>query len=200
MQDQNAQSHDEQMREEYKQALEQGRAAQGDQEVAVQPEEQEESAMKRFVMGGGMMGGMGSSEGRKKVRYPKPETLGLPKINLGALFMPPVWGPAHGNLLTILFYPIWIFADDLFYSAYSAPSPLTIILAILTFVLLAGATVMFAMRSQTPAYAIALEKGKTREEYLRREKIWAIAMGIFALILIVVATWYNISVKPGLGA
>ena len=41
----------------------------------------------------------------------------VPKFNIGALFMPPIWGPAHGWWLAIVFYPLWLFADNVFYAA-----------------------------------------------------------------------------------
>ena len=36
---------------------------------------------------------------------------GIPRLNVGALFLPPIWGPAHGMWAALLFYPIWLFAD-----------------------------------------------------------------------------------------
>ena len=33
---------------------------------------------------------------------------GLPPINIGALFMPPIWGAANGIWLAILYYPVWL--------------------------------------------------------------------------------------------
>lgn len=47
---------------------------------------------------------------------------GLPPLNLGALFMPPIWGPAHGIWITILYYPAWLLIDNLFYGVYEIPS------------------------------------------------------------------------------
>ena len=44
---------------------------------------------------------------------------GIPRLNIGALFLPPIWGPAHGMWAAILFYPIWLFADNMFYAAYA---------------------------------------------------------------------------------
>ena len=49
---------------------------------------------------------------------------GIPRLNIGALFLPPIWGPAHGMWATILFYPIWLFADNTFY-AYQSFDPAT---------------------------------------------------------------------------
>ena len=30
---------------------------------------------------------------------------GLPRFNIGAFLLPPIWGAAHGFWVTILFYP-----------------------------------------------------------------------------------------------
>ena len=42
---------------------------------------------------------------------------GVPRVNIGALFMPPIWGAAHGMWATIIFYPLWIVADTCFVNA-----------------------------------------------------------------------------------
>ncbi|MEG0459959.1 MAG: viscotoxin-A3, partial [Gordonibacter sp.] len=44
---------------------------------------------------------------------------GIPRLNIGALFLPPIWGPAHGFWASILFYPVWLFADNTFYAAWT---------------------------------------------------------------------------------
>ena len=54
---------------------------------------------------------------------------GIPRVNVGALFLPPIWGPAHGIWITILWYPIWLFADNTFYAAFTERSALSIVVA-----------------------------------------------------------------------
>ena len=56
---------------------------------------------------------------------------GIPRWNIGALFLPPIWGPAHGFWATILFYPLWLVADNLFYAAYSERTSLAIAFAVI---------------------------------------------------------------------
>ncbi len=41
----------------------------------------------------------------------------LPRFNLAAFLMPPIWGPAHGQWVGALFLPIWLFADSAIASA-----------------------------------------------------------------------------------
>ena len=64
-------------------------------------------------------------------KYRKELMKGLPPINLGALFMPPIWGPANGIWITILYYPLWLFADNLFYASFTDPSPLSVVFSII---------------------------------------------------------------------
>ena len=73
---------------------------------------------------------------------------GLLPINLGALFMPPIWGPANGIWITILYYPLWLFADNLFYASFTDPSPLSVVFSIIVAILLAAVTIVFARVSQ----------------------------------------------------
>ena len=124
---------------------------------------------------------------------------GVPFFNIGALLLPPIWGPAHGTWLTVLWYPVWIFADDMFYSAWKYPSAFTIVLAVLTFVILLGATLLFARLMQPHALHRAIEeKGKTKEQYLRQERIWAIVSVFVGAALIAGATYYNLNIRVGL--
>lgn len=125
---------------------------------------------------------------------------GLPSINLGALFMPAIWGPAHGIWITILYYPVWLLADNLFYGVYQNPTPISVTLAVLAAVVLAGATVVFARVSQGYACARALSNGMTKEAYVGRQRIWAVAMGIVAFVMLTAATYYNLAIRPFQGA
>ncbi len=125
---------------------------------------------------------------------------GLPPINIAALFMPPIWGPANGIWLTILYYPVWLFADNLFYGAYSNPQPLTVVLSLVAAVVLALVTIVFARAGQGYACQRALKMGKTKEQYLANQKKWAVAMVILAVVMIVLATYYNLVIRPTVGA
>lgn len=125
---------------------------------------------------------------------------GLPPLNLGALFMPPIWGPAHGIWITILYYPAWLLIDNLFYGVYENPQPLTITLAVIAGLILAGVTIVFARASQVYALRRDLSRGKTKEQYRKRQAIWAVTMGILAAVMLGVATYYNLVIRPTIGA
>lgn len=121
---------------------------------------------------------------------------GLPRVNVGALLMPAIWGPAHGFWVTILFYPAWLVADNVFYAAYENPTPLSVIIAALTFVILLGVTVAFAIVAQPLAAHRAEARGVTRAEYLKRQKAWIIVSAIIAVAFLGLATWYNLAWRP----
>lgn len=120
---------------------------------------------------------------------------GLPRLNVGALFMPAIWGPAHGFWITILYYPAWLLADNLIYGTYLSPTPLGIILAISVAILLAVLTVVFAIVSQPIAAHRAEDRGVTRSQYLHRQRIWAVVCIIIAIVFIVLATIYNLNFR-----
>ncbi|WP_172136204.1 viscotoxin-A3 [Adlercreutzia sp. ZJ473] len=125
---------------------------------------------------------------------------GLPRFNVGAFFLPPIWGPAHGIWVSILFYPIWLFADNSFYAAYANPSVLSIALALVVFISLVAGTVVFAIVGQPFAAHRAERLGVSRETYLRREKMWAVGCVIAGAVMLALATYYNLAIRPTLGA
>ena len=120
---------------------------------------------------------------------------GMPPINIGALLMPPIWGPAKGLWLTILWYPLWIFADNCLFTWWSQGTPLATIVGILTLVFLIAATVGFARLSAPYAALKAVQKGKTKEEFQRGERMWIVIGAIIAVLFLAVATYYNLCVR-----
>ena len=115
---------------------------------------------------------------------------GIPRLNIGALFLPPIWGPAHGMWAAILFYPIWLFADNTFYAAFTERTPLAIGIAL----------IVFAILGQPFAAHRAASLGQDKETYLKRERIWTIASVIAGIAMIAAATYYNLVIRPTVGA
>ncbi|MDR0514784.1 MAG: hypothetical protein LBG81_06460 [Coriobacteriaceae bacterium] len=123
---------------------------------------------------------------------------GLPRLNLGALFMPPIWGPAHGMWATVLFYPLWLFADNAIYAAWSERTPLAFVVAALVFASLTAGTVAFAILGQPFAAHRAASKGMARLDYLKRERLWAVVSLVLAVAMLAWASYYNLALRPGL--
>ena len=95
---------------------------------------------------------------------------------------------------------MWLLAENLFYGAYSNPQPLTVGLSIVAALVLAFVTIVFARAGQGYACQRALSMGKTKEQYLRSQKKWAVAMVLLAVVMIVAATYYNLVIRPTMGA
>ena len=120
---------------------------------------------------------------------------GLPRVNIGALVMPGIWGPAHGFWACILFYPLMIFIDYVVYGAYIKPEAWTIALAVIGVALYIAASVVFSIMSQPFAAHRAETKGVSREQYLKRERIWAVVCVIVLIIALAWATYYNLEIR-----
>ena len=120
---------------------------------------------------------------------------GLPRVNIGALVMPGIWGPVHGFWACILFYPLMIFIDYVVYGAYIKPEAWTIALAVISVVLYIAASYVFSIVSQPFAAHRAEAKGISREQYLKRERIWAVVCVIILIIALAWATYYNLEIR-----
>ena len=125
---------------------------------------------------------------------------GMLPINIGAFLLPPIWGPAHGMWATIVYYPIWLFADNVFYAAWSERTPLAVGVAAVVFVTLLAITLVFARLSQPFAAHRAVARGISKERYLKRERVWAVACAVVGAVALAAATYYNLAVRPTVGA
>lgn len=123
---------------------------------------------------------------------------GLPRFNVAAFLLPPIWGPAHGFWVTILYYPIWLFVDNLFCATYEHPDALSVALSIFAGVVLLAITIAFSIVSQPMAAHRAEDKGISRQTYLKRQRYWAIGCAIGAVIMLSLATYYNLAIRPNL--
>lgn len=122
---------------------------------------------------------------------------GLPRMNWGALLMPGIWGPAHGFWISLLFYPLWLVADNLIFAAYTSPSVGSIAVAAVVGAATIGFTVAFALVSQPIAAHRAEEAGVSRQQYLKRQRIWAVICFVLAVAAVAWATYYNINIREG---
>ncbi len=123
---------------------------------------------------------------------------GVPRINIGALFLPPIWGPAHGLWITIAFYPLWIVADTCFVNAFAERTPLAMGLGVVVLTALTVLTFAFSVLSQKYALQRALSMGVSKPTYLKRQRIWAVASVFVGIVMIAAATYYNLMLNPRL--
>lgn len=134
----------------------------------------------------------------KQIKQEQEFLKGIPRVNLAAFLLPPIWGPVHGFWATLLFYPMWLFVDNLLYATYVSPTPLTVILAVIVLIALAAGTVAFAIVSQPIAYHRAADRGVTKEQYLKRQRIWAVVCAILGIAMLAFATYYNLEIRTEL--
>lgn len=134
----------------------------------------------------------------KQIKQEQEFLKGIPRVNLAAFLLPPIWGPVHGFWATLLFYPLWLFVDNLLYATYVNPAPLTVILAVIVLVALAAGTAAFAIVSQPIAYHRAADRGVTKEQYLKRQRIWAVVCAVLGIAMLAFATYYNLEIRTEL--
>ena len=125
---------------------------------------------------------------------------GVPRVNVGALLLAPVWGPAHGMWPAFLFFVAWLFVDNAIWAASVQPTVMNVVLATVMLVGLVAATVVFAIVAQPFAAHRAEAMGVDRATYLRRQRAWAVAGAVAAVAVVAFATWYNLDMRPAMEA
>ncbi|MEE0844927.1 MAG: viscotoxin-A3 [Eggerthellaceae bacterium] len=135
----------------------------------------------------------------EQIKQEKKFLKGIPRFNIGAFLLPPVWGPAHGIWASIIFYPLWLVADNSFYAAFAQRTPLAIALAAIIFVVLVALTIAFSLIGQPIAAHRAANRGKTKEQYLKEQRIWAAVCVVVGIAALAAATYYNLVIRPTMG-
>lgn len=137
-------------------------------------------------------------EDEQRKRMERDFLQGVSRVNIAALFLPPIWGPAHGLWVAIVFYPLWLVADTCFVNAFADRTPLAVTLGVIVFVALTAVTFAFATVSQKYALMRALSMGVSQETYCKRQRIWAVVSVVVGLVMIGAATYYNVFLNPRL--
>lgn len=139
-------------------------------------------------------GGHGRDRVRVALLYGEDDPLPhMPRMNWGALFMPALWGPVHGQWYMILFYPLWLVLDNLVYAAVHGTG--NVVIAVISSALTAAFMIYYALHANAWGY-VRVASDKTPEEYLRRERVWTVVFLIMGIAFLVLATWYNIARRP----
>ena len=77
---------------------------------------------------------------------------------------------------------------------------LAIAIALIVLLTLTAGTVAFAILGQPFAAHRAAGLGQDKETYLKRERVWTAACVIAGLAMIAAATYYNLVIRPTVGA
>lgn len=120
----------------------------------------------------------------------------LPRFNLAAFLIPPVWGPAHGLWAGAIFLPMWLFADSILRSAGRGAA------GIIGGVVVVGVTLAmmwwFARRANGLAWRRVCDRVSIGE-YARRERVWAMVSVPVAVLLLGMALYFDLVVLPARG-
>jgi hypothetical protein len=120
----------------------------------------------------------------------------LPRFNLAAFLIPLIWGPANGQWVGALFLPIWLFADSAIASAVQHGGLMWIAAGVV-----AAGTLGFQYFFARHANGVAFRRVMGRlsvEEYLRRQRMWAIAAVPAAALLLGWAVYFDLVLRPAL--
>lgn len=120
----------------------------------------------------------------------------LPRFNLAAFLIPPVWGPAHGLWAGAIFLPMWLFADSILRTV-GGGMPGAVGGAVVIGVTLAMMW-WFARRANGLAWRRVCDRVGVGE-YARRERVWAIVSVPVAALLIGMALYFDLVVIPARG-
>ncbi len=121
----------------------------------------------------------------------------LPRFSLASFLLTPVWAPAHGFWIAILLYPAWVFVDALIRQAVDQLTVFSIAIAAIILCATIALSAWIASSSQRNAYLRVAGK-VSFETYRARERIWNIVSVPLALIIVGLATYYNIVIYPTL--
>ncbi len=120
----------------------------------------------------------------------------LPRFNLAAFLLPPIWGPAHGQWAGAIFLPLWLFADSVFRTAGQGSA--TMVAAVVVGVSTLAAMAWFAKRANGLAWR-SRWRDLSVEAYLRRERVWTAVSVPVAALLLAGALYFNLVVLPARG-
>lgn len=122
---------------------------------------------------------------------PRDDVPALPRFNLAAFLIPPIWGPAHGQWVGAAFLPMWLFVDSIIGSS-GAGGMATRIASYVVIATTLAFQAFFAKRANGLAWRRVAEKTPVAE-YAKRELIWAIASVPVAAAIIAWAVWFHLT-------
>jgi hypothetical protein len=120
----------------------------------------------------------------------------LPRFNWAAFLLPFIWGPAHELWVGLVFLPVWLFMETIISTADKAGIPPTLgTVMVVMFTLVSQA--FFARRANGWAFRREVE-WRSVEEYVRRERTWAIVSVAVVALLVAWIVWFETVVAPTL--
>lgn len=117
----------------------------------------------------------------------------LPRFNLAAFLIPPIWGPAHGQWAGAIMLPLWLFADSsLRVAGESAVAAVAAVPVVVATLAVMG---WFAKRANGIAWRRVCDRMSV-EEYVARERVWAYAALPISALLAGMALYFDLVLLP----
>ncbi len=113
----------------------------------------------------------------------------LPGFNIAAFAFPPVWGMAHGQLMSALFIPLWVFADSAVAAAGKGIIPL------MGAIFVALGTLAFQWFFAKRANGVAWRRvagHMSVDEFMRRQRLWAVFCVPLGILAVSWALYYRL--------
>jgi hypothetical protein len=119
----------------------------------------------------------------------------LPRFNLAAFLIPPIWGPAHGQWVGAIFLPMWLFVDSIIGSA-GAGGMATRVASYLVIATTLAFQAFFAKRANGLVWRRIADR-TTVADFAKRQLIWAVASVPAAAIIVGWAVWFHMTHAVG---
>jgi hypothetical protein len=121
----------------------------------------------------------------------------LPRFNLAAFLIPPIWGPAHGSWAGAIFLPIWLFADSAIVAAVRRGGVGLYLAAAFVVLGTLGFEYFFARRANGIAFRRVMGT-MSLEEFNKRQRTWALISLPIAAALVGWGMYFDIILMPTL--
>lgn len=120
----------------------------------------------------------------------------LPRFNLAAFLIPPIWGPAHGQWIGAAFLPIWLFMDSIIAKeSYGGSVTRVAAIGVVGFTL--AFQVWFGSRGNGLAFRRVWDK-TTVDAFVRGQRIWAVVSVPVAAALVGWAVYFHLVLEATL--
>ena len=124
---------------------------------------------------------------------------GVPYLNVGALFLPPIWARAWPVVDDPLVPPLAARRQPLLPGLLNSRACFRSPCAAIVGVPACGFTVVYAPLAALRSASGARKEARDQERYLEVERRWAVASVAVGVLLIAAATYYNLVIRPTVG-
>lgn len=114
----------------------------------------------------------------------------IPRFNLGAFLMPPLWGALHGQYFALLLLLVWFFVNNMVRLSLNNEMSWAVTVGVIIATLAFHA--YYAMTVNTFAY-IRVASERSPEEFIQDEKRFAIVCAVVAVIVVGLLAFFDLT-------